>query len=211
MPDFEIERRHLEAGRRLIAGVDEAGRGALCGPVVAAAVLLPASWVSGPRPEWVGRIDDSKRLSPGTRALLAREIRRVAVFGLGTADPREIDTINILRASQEAMRRAVAALSLPPDMILLDGLSFGGLPAPGEAVVQGDRRSVSIAAASILAKVCRDRIMGLAGRRFPGYGIERHKGYGTREHYEALARFGPTPFHRKSFNLQYQPKLFESP
>ena len=211
MPDFEIERRHLEAGRRLIAGVDEAGRGALCGPVVAAAVLLPFSWISGPRPDWAERIDDSKRLTPGSRTLLAREIRRVAVYGLGLADPSEIDAINILRASREAMRRAVAALSLLPDMILLDGLPFDGFSRPREAVVQGDRRSVSIAAASILAKVCRDRIMSLAGRRFPGYGIERHKGYGTRAHYEALALLGPTPFHRKTFKLQYQPKLFESP
>lgn len=211
MPDFEIERRHLEAGRRLIAGVDEAGRGALCGPVVAAAVLLPFAWILGPRPGWVERIDDSKRLTPRTRTLLGRAIRRVAVFGLGLAGPGEIDSLNILQASREAMRRAVSALPVPPDMILLDGLPFDGFSRPREAVVQGDRRSVSIAAASILAKVCRDRILSLAALRYPGYGIERHKGYGTRAHYEALALLGPTPFHRKSFKLQYEPKLFESP
>jgi ribonuclease HII len=211
LPDFEIERRHFEAGRRLIAGVDEAGRGALCGPVVAAAVLFPSSWISGPRPEWVAGIDDSKRLSSRRRGLLAREIRRAAVYGLGSAAVREIDSVNILAASREAMRRAVEALAVSPDIILLDGLPFDGLATPREAVVGGDRRSVSIAAASILAKVSRDRIMALAGRRYPGYGIERHKGYGTRAHYEALARLGPTPFHRKSFNLQYQPKLFETP
>ncbi|MBN1939585.1 MAG: ribonuclease HII [Candidatus Aminicenantes bacterium] len=211
MPDFEIERRHLDAGRRLIAGVDEAGRGALCGPVVAAAVLLPTGWFSGSHPDWVGRIDDSKRLSPRERSFLARAIRREAVYGLGLAAPAEIDAVNILHASREAMRRAVEALSAPPDIILLDGLPFDGFARPREAVVGGDRRSISIAAASILAKVCRDRMMTLAGCRYPGYGIERHKGYGTRGHYEALARLGPTPFHRKSFKLQYQAKLFESP
>ncbi|MCX6567178.1 MAG: ribonuclease HII [Candidatus Aminicenantes bacterium] len=208
MPDFEIERRHLGAGRKLIAGVDEAGRGALCGPVVAAAVVLPSSWFDGPRPEWVDRIDDSKRLAPRQRELLARTIRKETAVGLGLASNVEIDALNILRASQEAMRRAVAALPVPPDLVLVDGLPVREFPRPQEAVVHGDRRSFSIAAASIVAKVYRDRIMTRSGRRFPGYGMERHKGYGTRAHYEALSLFGPTPFHRKSFNLQYQPKLF---
>lgn len=208
MPDFEIERRHLEAGRKLIAGVDEAGRGALCGPVVAAAVVFPASWIVGPRPEWIDRIDDSKRLTPRQRELLARVIRKEAAVGLGLATQTEIDDMNILRASQEAMRRAVAALSFSPDLVLLDGLAVREFPRPQEAVVHGDRRSFSIAAASIVAKVCRDRILTRAGRRYPGYGMERHKGYGTRAHYEALAALGPTPFHRRSFKLQYQPKLF---
>ena len=208
MPDFEIERRHLGAGHRLIAGVDEAGRGALCGPVVAAAVVLPSPWFDGPRPEWVGRIDDSKRLSPRRRELLARAIRKDAAVGLGLASNVEIDALNVLRASQEAMRRAVAALPVLPDLVLVDGLAVREFPRPQEAVIHGDRRSFSIAAASIVAKVFRDRIMVRSGRRFPGYGMERHKGYGTRAHYEALALFGPTPFHRKSFNLQYQPKLF---
>ncbi len=208
MPDFEIERRHLEAGRKLIAGVDEAGRGALCGPVVAAAVIFPLSWFAGPPPGWVGRLDDSKRLSPARRERLARRIRQEASVGLGLADNAEIDALNILRASQEAMRRAVAALPVPPDMVLVDGLAVRDFPRPQDAVVGGDRRSFSIAAASIVAKVFRDRIMIRAARRFPGYGMERHKGYGTRAHFEALALRGPTPFHRMSFNLQYQPKLF---
>jgi len=208
LPDFEIERRHLEAGRTLIAGVDEAGRGALCGPVVAAAVILPFSWFAGLPPDWVERLDDSKRLSPTRRERLARRIRQEASVGLGLAGNAEIDVLNILRASQEAMRRAVAALPVPPDMVLVDGLAIRDFPRPQDAVVGGDRRSYSIAAASIVAKVSRDRIMIRAARRFPGYGMERHKGYGTRAHFEALALRGPTPFHRMSFNLQYQPKLF---
>ncbi len=211
MPDFEIERRHLEAGRKLIAGVDEAGRGALCGPVIAAAVVLPSAWFDGPWPEWVDRLDDSKRLTPRKRELLDRSIRKEAAVGLGLAGNIEIDALNILRASQEAMRRAVAALPVSPDMVLVDGLAVRDFPRPQEAVIGGDRRCLSIAAASIVAKVFRDRIMARSARRFPGYGMERHKGYGTRAHYEALALFGPTPFHRKSFNLQYQPKLFKNP
>jgi ribonuclease HII len=209
LPHFEIERRHLEAGKRLIAGVDEVGRGALCGPVIAAAVLLPSAWISGRRPKWVRRIDDSKRLTAAARVSLAREIRHAAVCGLGMAGPSEIDAINILRASHEAMRRAVGALSVLPEVLLVDGRPVDGLPVMHEAVIKGDSLSVSIAAASILAKVCRDRIMSFAARRYPGYGMEHHMGYGTQGHYEALAQFGPTPFHRMSFNLQYQLKLFE--
>jgi len=208
LPDFERERRHLGAGLKIIAGVDEAGRGALCGPVVAAAVVFPSSWIEGPRPDWVGRIDDSKRLTPRRREILARAIRKEAVVGLGLAGNVEIDEMNILRATREAMLRAVAALSKSPDLVLIDGLRVPDFPRPQEAVVGGDRKCLSIAAASIVAKVFRDRIMIRSGRRFPGYGMERHKGYGTRAHYEALAEFGPTPFHRKSFNLQYHPKLF---
>jgi ribonuclease HII len=208
LPDFKRERRHLGAGRNFIAGVDEAGRGALCGPVVAAAVVFPSSWFDGPRPEWISRIDDSKRLTPRCRELLARKIRSAAAVGLGLADSAEIDTLNILRATREAMLRAVAALPAPPDLVLVDGLPVPNFSRPQEAVVGGDRASLSIAAASIVAKVFRDRLMVRFGRRFPGYGLDRHKGYGTRAHYEALAEFGPTPFHRKSFNLQYQPKLF---
>lgn len=211
MPDFERERRHLEAGRNLIAGVDEAGRGALCGPVVAAAVVFPSAWFDGPCPEWVGRIDDSKRLTAVRRERLAREIRKGAAIGLGLAGNAEIDDFNILRATRRAMLRAVSALPALPDMILVDGLPVPDFPRPQEAVVGGDRASLSIAAASIVAKVFRDRLMVRYGRRFPGYGLERHKGYGTRAHYEALAVLGPTPFHRMSFNLQYQPKLFHTP
>ncbi|MHB8054687.1 MAG: ribonuclease HII [Candidatus Aminicenantales bacterium] len=208
MPDFERERRHLGAGRKIIAGVDEAGRGALCGPVVAAAVVFPFSWIEGPRPDWVALIVDSKRLTPRRREILARAIRKEAVVGLGVVGNVEIDELNILRATRKAMLRAVAALSESPDLVLVDGLRVPDFPRPQEAVVGGDRKCLSIAAASIVAKVFRDRIMVRSGRRFPGYGMERHKGYGTQAHYEALAAFGPTPFHRKSFNLQYQPKLF---
>ena len=208
MPDFEIERRHLEAGRRLIAGVDEAGRGALCGPVVAAAVVFPTDWISGSGPAWLAGVDDSKRLRPLRRKILARSIRGETAVGIGLASHLEIDALNILRASQEAMRRAVAALGLSPDFVLIDGLPVVDFPRPQEAVVGGDRKSLSIAAASIIAKVWRDRFVTFLGRRYPGYGLEKHKGYGTRAHYEALAALGPTPFHRRSFKLQYQPKLF---
>jgi ribonuclease HII len=165
----------------------------------------------GPSPAWLRDVDDSKRLPPLRRKLLARSIRSETAVGVGMVSHLEIDALNVLRASREAMRRAVAALPFPPDVVLIDGLPVPDFPRPQEAVVGGDRRSLSIAAASIVAKVCRDRFLTLLGRRFPGYGLERHKGYGTRAHYEALAEFGPTPFHRRSFNLQYQPKLFESP
>jgi len=209
LTDFEIERRYLEAGLRLIAGVDEAGRGALCGPVVAAAVVFPTAWISGSGPAWLDGVDDSKRLRPLRRKLLARLIRGETSVGIGIVSHLEIDALNILRASQEAMRRAVAALRLLPDLVLIDGLPVADFPRPQEAVVGGDRKSLSIAAASIVAKVWRDRFVSLLGRRYPGYGLEKHKGYGTRAHYEALAALGPTPFHRRSFKLQYQPKLFQ--
>ena len=206
MPDFEVERRHFEGGRRWIAGLDEAGRGALCGPVVAAAVVFPPEWISGSGPDWIGRIDDSKRLAPRRRETLARSIRRQASFGLGMASSGEVDGMNVLRATHEAMRRAVAALPIAPEVVLVDGYPVRNFPWPQEALIHGDRRSLAVAAASILAKVSRDRFMTFFGRRYPGYGMDRHKGYGTRAHYEALALFGPTPFHRRSFNLQYRKK-----
>jgi ribonuclease HII len=209
VPDFELEGRHYRAGRRFIAGVDEAGRGALCGPVVAAAVILPAAFLRGRGPDWLGRTDDSKRLSPPLRAELARLISAEAVaLGIGLATHLEIDRLNIFRASQLAMRRAVELLPVRPDVVLVDGLALKDFSFPQEAVRQGDRRSYSIAAASIVAKVVRDGIMTFGGGMFEGYGLERNKGYGTREHYRALAARGPSPFHRRSFKLQYQPKLF---
>jgi ribonuclease HII len=209
LPDFEIERRHLEAGRRRIAGADEVGRGALCGPVVAAAVILPRAWAAGTPPAWLAGADDSKRLSPRRREELARHILAEAeAVGLGLAGRDEVDARNVFRASQEAIRRAVARLSPPPDAVLVDGLPLREFALLQEAIPGGDRRSLSIAAASIVAKVLRDRMMELCARVFPGYGLDRHKGYGTRAHYEALAALGPTPFHRRTFKLQYQPKLF---
>jgi len=183
------------------------GRGALCGPVVAAAVIFPSTWITGSEPVWVARVDDSKRLTARRRETLARSIRGQAAVGLGMVSNVEIDAMNVLRASQEAMRRAVAALKTSPDLVLVDGLFVRDFPWPQDALVHGDQRSVTIAAASIVAKVFRDRFVTFYSRRYPGYGMERHKGYGTRAHYEALAAFGPTPFHRRSFQLQCHRKL----
>ncbi|WP_428101759.1 ribonuclease HII [Candidatus Rariloculus sp.] len=182
----------------VIAGVDEAGRGPLAGPVVAAAVILDAG-----KP--VAGLRDSKALSECRRTRLAREIRRNAVaFSLGISGPGEVDELNILQASLLAMERAVLGLTVHPDVVRVDG---NQIPAfkdhPGryltEAVVRGDQSVPCISAASILAKVCRDRLMRRWHRRFPGYGFDRHKGYPTRAHIEALHKLGPCAIHRTSF------------
>ncbi|MBS0396718.1 MAG: ribonuclease HII [Proteobacteria bacterium] len=180
------------------AGVDEAGRGPLAGPVVAAAVILPRA----PR---IRGLDDSKRLSAAAREDLARKIRaRAVAFGLGWADAAEIDALNILEATLLAMRRAVLALAVPADGLLVDGnrppAAEGlGLTGPVEAVVGGDGSEAAIAAASILAKTWRDAYMIAADRRHPGYGFAVHKGYGTPDHLAVLAALGPSPLHRRSF------------
>lgn len=187
------EARIAGAGLTL-AGVDEAGRGPLAGPVVAAAVVLP----QGGR--WDG-LDDSKQVAPKEReALYARVSTESRAFAWAVVGPRTIDCFNIRQASLAAMRRAVARLGLLPDMVLVDGNDeVPGLPCAQQAVVDGDARMLSIAAASIVAKVTRDRIMERLDRRWPEYGFARHKGYGTPEHLEALARFGPCPLHRYSY------------
>lgn len=180
-------------GLRHVAGVDEAGRGPLAGPVLAAAVILPP----GLRIEGA---DDSKRLSAAVRERLAVEIRqRALAIGIGAASPREVDDLNILRATHLAMRRAVERLGLEPDHVIVDGLPVPLLGEAQTAVVEGDRRVHSVACASIVAKVTRDRLMRRLGARYPGYGWDHNAGYGTREHCEALARLGPTPHHRRSF------------
>ncbi|RMD79246.1 MAG: ribonuclease HII, partial [Gammaproteobacteria bacterium] len=180
-------------GEGPLAGVDEAGRGPLAGPVVAAAVILdPARPVAG--------LADSKRLTPGRREALAALIReRALAWALGEAGSEEIDALNIHRATLLAMERAVRALPLRPARVLVDGRHLPPLPCPGEAVVGGDGRVAAIAAASILAKVRRDGILEELDRRHPGYGFARHKGYPTPQHLEALARLGPCPAHRRSF------------
>ncbi|MEM9013004.1 MAG: ribonuclease HII [Pseudomonadota bacterium] len=176
-----------------VCGVDEVGRGPLAGPVVAAAVILDPARV----PEG---IDDSKRLSAKRRAALAEAIRASAQIGIGWAEVAEIDRVNIRQASHRAMERAVAALPIAPATALIDGNALPeDLPCAAEAIVGGDRRSLSIAAASIIAKVHRDRMMAELARAFPGYGWERNAGYGTAEHLAALDRLGPTPHHRRSF------------
>ncbi len=174
-----------------VAGVDEAGRGPWAGPVVAAAVILGADTPAG--------IDDSKRLSPVRRAVLSAELLARADVGIGTASVAEIDALNIRVATLLAMTRAVAALGGAPAHVLVDGDALPELGCPATAIIGGDGRSIAIAAASIVAKVWRDRIMVELAEACPGYGFERHKGYGTAEHRAALARLGPSPHHRHSF------------
>jgi len=187
------ERACLRRGFRSIAGVDEAGRGPLAGPVVAAAVILDRA-----RP--VRGIDDSKSLPAGVReALFDRITRSARAWAVGAADPGEIDRINILRASLLAMRRAVLALSELPDCLLVDGRDGIDFPVYQKAIIRGDALSLSIGAASIVAKVTRDRLMEEMHRRWPAYNFARHKGYPTPEHLEALRRHGPCPIHRLTF------------
>ena len=186
-------RGHFDGIEGLVAGVDEAGRGPLAGPVVAAAVILgPEVRISG--------LDDSKRISPLRRVELEAEIRERAVCcAVARVDAGVIDAINILRATMRAMSEAVARLDPPPREVLVDGNRCPELPYPARALVGGDATVAEISAASILAKVARDREMVEMDRRYPGFGFARHKGYGTREHRLALLRYGPTPIHRRSF------------
>ncbi len=179
-------------GPALPAGVDEVGRGPLAGPVIAAAVVLKDGGPEG--------LTDSKKLTAKRREALAREIRDSALsWGLGRADVEEIDRMNILRASHLAMQRAVSALTLAPEVVLVDGNLLPSFPIPAVAVIKGDDRVPAISAASILAKVARDEEMIALAEQHPGYGFERHKGYGTRAHLQALRALGPTPQHRRSF------------
>ena len=193
MPDFSLERA---SGLRPVAGIDEAGRGPLAGPVVAAAVVLDPARV--PR-----GIDDSKKLRAAVRERIAAELERCAAIGLGQASVQEIDRLNILKATMLAMRRALDALSLAlgraPALALVDGNRLPELPCPAEAVVRGDAKSLSIAAASIVAKVARDAMMADLAREHPHYGWDRNAGYGTAQHLKALTLHGPTPHHRITF------------
>ena len=189
---FEKEAR--SKGHLRVAGVDEVGRGALCGPVVAGAVIL------GPDFDPSG-IDDSKRLTRIQRETQAGRIREEAkAWALGIAEVVEIERLNILQATHLAIRRAVAALALAPDFLLVDGRDVPGLPVPQRAIVKGDALSVSIAAASIVAKVARDGIMRECDLRHPGYGLARNMGYASEGHREALRRMGPSSIHRKTFH-----------
>ena len=196
MPDLSLERLHWSAGRRVVVGLDEAGRGCLAGPVVAAAVVLPPDAA-------LPGLDDSKKLTPEAREALVPRIRREALaVGVGQCSPAEVDRLNVLWAAMEAMRRAAAALPLVPDVFLVDGnREVPGAPCPQETVVKGDGRSLSIAAASVVAKVTRDRLMVELDAAFPVYGWAGHKGYPTAAHYAALEAHGPSPHHRRSFRL----------
>jgi ribonuclease HII len=187
------EARLRAAGYQLIAGVDEAGRGCLAGPVVAAAVILPPTTV-------IDGVDDSKRLGIRRREQLYEAIRAEALtVGFGVIQEEIIDAVNILQATLLAMRRAIDALDPPPDIVLIDGDRSPGCSILHRLIPSGDRLCFSISAASILAKVARDRIMQAYDRALPQYGFARHKGYGTREHLLAIARFGASPLHRRSF------------
>ena len=190
---WEIEDSCFENGIQLICGVDEAGRGPLAGPVCAAAVILP------PHAEIPG-LNDSKKLTDKKRRELYPVIKEQAIaYGIGFASHEEIDEINILQATYLAMERAIAQLSVKPELALIDGNRAKDFGIPVKTVIKGDSLSASIAAASILAKVTRDDLMLEAAKEYPQYAFEVHKGYGTKAHYEALTAHGPSPIHRMSF------------
>ena len=193
MPTFEYEEKHYLEGYTAVCGCDEAGRGPLCGPVVAAAVILP-------RGLEIEGLNDSKKLSEKKREALFDIIKEKAVaYAIAEVSPKEIDEINILNASMLAMRRAVDALSTKADFALIDGNCSRGFEIPTETVVKGDAKSYSIAAASILAKVTRDRGGIELDKEYPQYGIAKHKGYPTKDHMDAVRKYGPAPIYRMSF------------
>jgi ribonuclease HII len=198
---FRYELELLERGVTRIAGVDEAGRGPLAGPVFAAAVILPADWIRHGLPEPLQKVNDSKQLTPATRECLFAELtsRPEIHYAIAQVEAPLIDQINILRATHRAMNLALAQLRPPPEHVLVDGLPFNSMQLPQTALVSGDALSYSIAAASILAKVSRDRLMIQLDRAYPGYGFAEHKGYGTRDHIAALKALGACPIHRQSF------------
>jgi ribonuclease HII len=199
MPTLRLEKRFRACGYRLIAGVDEAGRGAWAGPVVAAAVILPLDR-PGLRAALRG-VNDSKRLTPRQRDRFYEVICSVALaVGVGGAGPGEIDRDGIVAATRAAMERALAMLNPPPEALLIDGLDLTpAVGLPQRSIIHGDALSLSIAAASIVAKVSRDRALAALDARYPGYGFARHKGYGTRAHQAALKQLGITDVHRKSY------------
>lgn len=198
---FQYERELAARGICRVAGVDEAGRGPLAGPVFAAAVIFPIEWISGHFPEPFERINDSKKLTHAERELLHDAITSCAAihWAVAQVDAGVIDQINILQATHRAMNLALAQLQPPPEHVLVDGLRVKSIVIPNTPIVKGDGRSYSIGAASILAKVRRDRLMLEMDRLYPGYGFAAHKGYLTPEHMAALQRLGPCAIHRRSF------------
>lgn len=190
---YAYERAAISAGYQLVCGIDEAGRGPLFGPVYAAAVILPLDLE-------IPGLNDSKKISEKKREELFDVICAQAVaFGVGSASAAEIDEINILQATFLAMRRAFDTLQVRADYALVDGNKYPPLPVPGEWVVKGDAKCASVSAASILAKVSRDRVLRTLSQQYPQYQFEKHKGYGTKAHYEAIRQFGVLPEHRKTF------------
>ena len=193
MPSFDFENEKRALGYKFICGCDEAGRGPLCGPVVAAAVILPEG-------EIIEGLNDSKKLTEKKRERLYDEIiSRALAYGIAEATPAEIDEINILNASMLAMKRAIEAMEIKADFALIDGNHARGFDIPAEPVIKGDALSYSIAAASVLAKVTRDRGCIELDREYPEYGIAKHKGYPTKDHMDAVRLHGPAPIYRKSF------------
>ncbi len=191
--DYSYEKLAIEKGFKTICGIDEAGRGPLAGPVYAAAVILPIDLE-------IDGLNDSKKLTEKKREALFDVICEKAIsYSIGIATEEEIDEINILNATFLAMRRAVDGLSVKPDYALIDGNQHPRLSIPDETVVKGDGKSMSIAAASILAKVSRDRFMLQIAEKYPEYCFEKHKGYGTKLHYEMIEKYGVAPIHRRSF------------
>ncbi len=199
MPSLELERSFWEAGMRYVAGLDEAGRGAWAGPVFAAAVILPPD--DGGAWQALADVRDSKKLTPRRReALLPLIAVHALTFAAGRATAAEVDALGIVAATRLAMRRALDALEIHPQALILDALTLPQVELPQQALPRADSRSLSVAAASIVAKVLRDRWMAeRADILYPGYGFAQHKGYGTAQHREALARLGPSPIHRRSF------------
>ena len=193
MPDYSLENKYSEMGYKVICGVDEAGRGPLCGPVYAAACVLPEGL-------FIEGLNDSKKLTEKKREALFDVIRENAIaYCIASASVEEIDELNILEADLLAMRRAIEGLSVKADFALIDGNINRGFSIDSAAIIKGDATSMSIAAASILAKVARDRICAELDAEYPEYKIAKHKGYGTKEHKEALFKYGPSPIHRKQF------------
>lgn len=189
-----LEEQAQADGYAVVAGMDEVGRGALCGPVVACVVVLGDAF------DCAG-VDDSKRLTARQREELSARVReKAAAFSVGVADPREIDRLNILRATHLAMTRAIQGLGMGPDVILVDALAVPGVAVPQRPIVKGDALSVSIAAASIVAKVARDAMMRECDRLYPGYGLAHNMGYASDDHRQALRRLGPSEIHRRSFH-----------
>ena len=202
MANFQIEKSFLKKGFSSIAGVDEVGRGALFGPVVAAAVIFPSPAILGVLSGWLRDVNDSKLLSPQKRKRLARLIFNYAeALGIGIATNLEVDQANIYQASLLAMKRAIENIPITPDLLLVDGLILKDVNYFQIGIPKGDRKSISIAAASVVAKVVRDEMMILLDKVYGGYSLYKNKGYGTKEHFRALKEHGPTPFHRMTFNL----------
>lgn len=196
-PTFIEEKLLAKEGYQFIAGLDEVGRGALAGPVAAAAVILPL----GLKAKWLSLVRDSKMLTPRMRASLAPHIRESALsFGIGMIPSQAIDTYGIATATRLAMHQAIQMLARSPQYLLIDAIKLPWVKLPQKSIIRGDQLCLSIACASIVAKVARDEVMSGMEKEYPGYGFARHKGYGTKRHLEALQNLGPCPIHRRSFS-----------